>query len=646
MKIEEAKNIIKGRYADYLQPARHSGYVCPLCNNGTGETGDGLSADPKRNKTQLHCYKCGFDGDLIDIYCKEHDCDFVTAVKELAARFDIVLDDTASRTHDKPRKSKAGNDTTLKAEAAKTPRQELTESAADFTEYYKECAARIGTQLAKDYLQVRGLSQDTAARYWLGYDDKKKLFIIPASKSYYVARSVYGDSAHRYYNPPGAAVTLFNTKALYNEEGRPVFITEGAFDALAIIEAGGQAAALNSTSNTKLLIKALEDKRTSSTLILSLDNDEGGQRATAELEKELTRLNISYTVPNICGKYKDANDALLADRNAFKENIAAAERATTKPHNVQDYIRRTMASEIESLKAQSGRKTGFKNIDAELYSLYPGLYVLGAVSSLGKTTFLLQLCDQMAAAGEHVIFFSLEQSRLELVSKSFSRYTAIENPAEAVNSLSIRTGYKPPIVERAIERYINDVGDRVQIIEGNFYCTADYIEKYTKRYIESNGTAPVVIIDYLQVLQSDTPTNDPRAVVESNIKSLKRMSRSLNVPVIVVSSVNRQNYTLPIDFESFKESGLIEFTADFVAGLQLSVIHDQIFDTDGKVKQKREEIRKAQNAVPRDIEFVALKNRFGKRFSCTFKYYPQYELYKPIEEPDPNANPYSNAINL
>ena len=77
---------------------------------------------------------------------------------------------------------------------------------------------------------------------------------------------------------------------------------------------------------------------------------------------------------------------------------------------------------VEFLKNKS-RKTGFENLD-RITNLYPGLYVLGAISSLGKTTFACQLADQLSEAGEHVLFFSLEQSRFELVTKGLSRLTA------------------------------------------------------------------------------------------------------------------------------------------------------------------------------------------------------------------------------
>lgn len=640
MTRDEARDLIKQRYADYLPAARKKGYVCPLCNNGTGESGDGLREDPNGDGTQLHCFKCGFHGDLIDIYKAENSCDYNTAFNDLCSRFNIVVDEKSYPT-DKKNPTKATS-------PQMPPKEKPIKEKTDFTEYLKSCKNKINEPEAQDYLKFRGLSQETAARFWLGFDDHKKEFIIPVSKHYYVARRLYstGDIP-RYDNPAGASVELFNTQALYNDDARPVFIVEGAFDALSVIEGGGLAVALNSTSNKKLLVAMLEKKRTTSTLLLSLDNDQEGKDATAELEAELKRINIPYVLTSVSGKYKDANENMLADKKAFKETVQAIERAANKPYNTQDYIRRSMAAEINNLKSQSNRKTGYDDIDSKLYSLYPGLYVIGAVSSLGKTTFVYQMCDQMAARGEHILFYSLEQSRLELVSKSLARYTALEDPTQAVNSLQIRTGYKPSIVDRAIERYIHDVGDRVQIIEGNFYITGEEIEKEVKHYIEKNKVSPIVIVDYLQVLQPSIdpetgkkPT-DPRAIVEANIKALKRMSRSLNIPVIVISSVNRQNYELPIDFESFKESGLIEFTADFVAGLQLTVIHSKVFNSTNKAAEKRETIRKAKDAIPREIEFVVLKNRFGTRFESYFDYYPQFDLFRQTKPKF--ENPYSEA---
>lgn len=91
--------------------------------------------------------------------------------------------------------------------------------------------------------------------------------------------------------------------------------------------------------------------------------------------------------------------------------------------DMQTYMHNMMKQEIKEFQECTKTKTGFRNLDAET-SLYPGLYVLGAISSLGKTTFVHQMADQIAAAGGHVIYFSLEQTVLELASKSVSRAMA------------------------------------------------------------------------------------------------------------------------------------------------------------------------------------------------------------------------------
>ena len=640
MNRSDAAREVKSRYAEYLKPAkkRIAGkptYICPICGNGTGRDGDGMSIDPHGDGTQLKCFKCGFYGDIVDLYQQEHNCDVGAAFTALYDRFGITIDaPEATRTATEPRKYEWPTNTPAQAEKpAETP-TEAAEGKPDFTDYYKECKSHITDDAAQAYLSFRGLSNETAARYWIGYDPATGFMIVPAATSFYIARNTDSAAKMRYRNPTGVSIELFNKKALYNEAARPVFIVEGAIDALSIIEAGGEAVALNSTSNTRKLLKELESKRTGNALILCLDNDDAGRKASSELAEGLRGLNIAFITADICGQHKDPNEALTSDRAAFIEAVAAAERHTSKPDNTADYIRRGMAAEIEVLRAQTGRKTGFTNLDAEAGSIYAGLYCVGAISSLGKTTFVYQLCDQMAAAGEHILYFSMEQSRLEMVSKSIARQTRIENKCP-VSSLQIRTGAKGESITRATAAYLQNVGDRVSVIEGNYGCTVSFIGNTARTYKAQNGKTPIIVVDYLQVLRPDTdPTTgraptDPRQIVDSNLIALKRLSRELETPVFVICSVNRSNYLTPIDFEAFKESGAIEFTADCVWGLQLEAMNDAIFEKEGKIKEKRETVAKAKAADPRKIELVCLKNRFGKsRYNVHFTYYPAYDYFE------------------
>ena len=644
MNRTDAAREVKSRYADYLQPAKKRihgkpTYICPICQNGTGKDGDGMSIDPHGDGTQLKCFKCGFYGDIVDLYQQEHNCDVGAAFTALYDRFGITIENDRVERPTEPRKGAEGIKVPPAQEKPAESPTEAAEGKPDFTDYYKSCKEHISDPAAQAYLTFRGLSNDLAARYWLGYDPETGYLIIPAARSFYIARNTDSASKMRYKNPTGVSIELFNLKALYNDAARPVFITEGAIDALSIIEAGGEAVALNSTSNTRKLLEQISKQRTRSTLILCLDTDDAGKKAAATLAEGLRELNIAYVTADICGQGKDPNEALTTGRAAFIEAVAAAERGTTKPDNTADYIRRSMAAEIEGLRAQSDRKTGFPNLDAEAGSIYAGLYAVGGISSVGKTTFISQIADQMAEQGQHVLFFSMEQSRLEMVSKSIARQTAKNDPDRAVSSLQIRTGAKGDNISRATAEYLQNVGDRVSVIEGNFNCTVGFISEYTKAYIARNGgIKPVIVIDYLQVLkpEKDPETGrkmtDTKQIVDHNVTELKRLSRSLELPIFVISSVNRSNYLTPIDFEAFKESGGIEFTADVVWGLQLAAIHDPVFDKEGKIKEKREKIAEAKEAMPRDIELVCLKNRYGKsRYAAQFTYYPQYDYFTPKE---------------
>ncbi len=310
--------------------------------------------------------------------------------------------------------------------------------------------------------------------------------------------------------------------------------------------------------------------------------------------------------------------------------------------NVKTYMYGKMSDDIAEFKADTVRRTGFSELDNKAGGIYSGLYVVGGISSVGKTTFVWQLCEQLTQASQgaqHVLFFSLEQSRLELITKSIARRVYQGGDGMNVTSLQLRKGAKGGNIKKAAEQFIQDTGDRLNVIQCGFNTTPGYIAEYTRQYIQRYHVRPTVAIDYLQVLKPDIdpetrrkPT-DTRQIVENNITALKQLSRNYNIPVIVVSSINRGNYLTSIDFESFKESGLIEFTADVVIGLQLNAVHD----VEAKQKEKgktppigelRDIIKKAKADPIRKIELVCLKNRYGlSNYEIQYEYMPAYDLY-------------------
>ena len=632
---EEIKQRVKITDIFTPQKGKQGGLVCPLPDCKSGQDGDGaFTIYPETNT--FYCFSCGQGGDVISLYQKLKGADFNRALSELGGM--IHLDPAA----------------------APTPRKEnrpifQEKPPADFMQYYIDCRERLFAPDESglpgiEYIQKRGLDLGVCCEFYVGYDPqadpagsgfKCPRLIIPTSKSHYVARAIYDDQVEKKYrkmNPAGQRAGIFNIKTLKKQEAQEViFICEGAIDALSFLSVEAEAIALNSKDNVKKFLKMLEADRPRAeiTFVIAMDNDEAGKKGAAELAAGFRRLGLSFIMAgDIYGGRKDANEALCADREAFIQAIERARYNTAaRPDNVSSYIDSFMGADMEHFNREI--MTGLPSFDAKTGGLYPGgLYVLAAISSLGKTALALQLADNLAEQGVDCLFFSLEMSRLELVSRSICRTIAKRYPKKNITAVDVRKGRLPADVLPCVEEYRAAVKDRLSIVEGNFEADISSIGDYVRKYIDKTKTRPVVFLDYLQILQprEEDARKMKREAIDNTVSELKRLARGLDVPIIVISSVNRANYQLPIAFESLKESGNIEFSADVVLGLQLQCLSEPLFDAEKKVTEKRERVKEAKNENPRKLELVCLKNRYGKGFSLVFDYYPAKELFVDMGE--------------
>ena len=299
-------------------------------------------------------------------------------------------------------------------------------------------------------------------------------------------------------------------------------------------------------------------------------------------------------------------------------------------NKTNEYINTSLNKEIDFFSNYKHLKSGYSNLDAAT-SLYPGLYVLGAVSSLGKTTFIHQMADQIAMSGTSVLYISLEMSTLELVSKSLARESAIINQLDADKSKSaidIRSeGILSEEMQDIVDSYSQKAASNLTIAESTFGMSIKDIEKVIEDYIQESTIAPVVIIDYLQCISIG---ENIRAQIDDVVRTLKQIQKRNSLTMFVISSFNRANYIKPVDFTSFKESGMIEYTADVVWGLQLTEVSSVNFEN-ANDDEKRKLYQKAKSENPRKVELVVLKNRFGEignKFE--FTYYPKYDLFLPL----------------
>ena len=254
--------------------------------------------------------------------------------------------------------------------------------------------------------------------------------------------------------------------------------------------------------------------------------------------------------------------------------------------SASDYINSGMyTADMAYFAKYQDRKTGFAQIDKYL-TLYPGLAALGGASSLGKSTFCVNLADRLALRGETVLYFALEQLPMEMITKSIARIVKENDPRTPITNQHIKNGISTPDVIAARKEYA-EIAKNVYYIEGNFHMTAMDIRTFVESFMkEHDGVRPVCIIDYLQLIAPPLPPfrGGIREATDENLKILKDMQKRNELFVIVISSFNRDSNLKPIAYEAFKESSMIEYTCDYVWGLQLEILdadNTEFYSTDG-----------------------------------------------------------------
>jgi replicative DNA helicase len=191
------------------------------------------------------------------------------------------------------------------------------------------------------------------------------------------------------------------------------------------------------------------------------------------------------------------------------------------------------------------------------------------------------------------------------------------------------------LIKNAVKTYGNEFASNLYIHEGIGNIDADAIKKTIEKHISLTGNKPIVVIDYLQILKP----KDMRATDKQNadiaVTDLKIMSRHYKIPVVGVSSFNRDNYLAPVNMASFKESGAIEYSSDVLFGIQFEGM-DNLSEYEGtderrKNATKSDMLKKVdgwRKAKPRKIQLKILKNRNGEaQKSISYDYYAQFNWF-------------------
>ena len=599
--------------------------------------------------TLLHCPKCDKTWDVISLHAElnglDEKRDFVAICQELADRFHINIDEGNEQSRYTRRVDAVPVDVIDEKQY-----QALKEQAQSYI-----AAASNRLNEAESYLNSRGISIETARRCGIGYDDG--YLIIPSGDGYNKRNMAPDcDKKDRYRKATGLKTKGFGWNKL--EPGAVCWVVEGEIDALSLFEVGQIAAGLGGKDNVDSFCKDLEARPDFSTnppkLILALDADDEGQKAQDKLEAWLKEKGTPYAVLDGTwkafsknDKTKDANDALKSmGLEAFKAaaNNEVSEFKDQKQRAAARYLESNIAGRLsqfwkDAQNADSPKPTGFKEIDKILGGgLRPGLYVCGAIPSLGKTALILQIANNLAKSGFDVLYFSLEMPVCDLVWRSVSCLSYIKDKEHALSQRELQfkkwdeLGPKHDNALNAYDEYARTSAKYMWIYENIGGLNVDELEAAIANHKAMRGCAPVVVVDYLQIMQPHEPHMTDKAALDYNALRLKQIANRYQTTMLIISSFNRVGYGKDAGFESFKESGAIEYCSDCLFALQFKEMVDAIECASSKDADKagRDATKAAKAKETREIELVVLKNRMGPltdKRGINMSFVPKYNYF-------------------
>lgn len=423
---------------------------------------------------------------------------------------------------------------------------------------------------------------------------------------------------------------LFHLEAIKNEEAALV-VVEKPEAALELLEDGFNPIAVNKPDNMPQLCNEIRGRRgLVPGVILALPLSDLWAEQYETFRRTVEKAGIPLQIID-CIEADNGEKELDAATEQRKQNRAEVQAAIDKLSG--DFDKFSAAAGIDAFieevkynREHPAPKTFSKGLNDILGGgLFPGLYVLGAEPGAGKTAFTMQLADHLAMNGTPVFVYSLEMSRFDLIARSVSRMTFQKTKTAAGGKactareiMNFWDGDKDKfeIALDALNEYQENMGN-LYIIEGRTGFTAADIERNVKSWRMKKGTAPVVVVDYLQILGPMIERGTDKQNVDRTVEVLNGIARKYRTPVIAISSWNRGSYDSEGSLASYKESGSIDYTAGVALSLQFSKVVEALKDKKGKSSgEKAEAVREAKEALrlqeAPEVFLKVSKNRFSQ----------------------------------
>lgn len=265
---------------------------------------------------------------------------------------------------------------------------------------------------------------------------------------------------------------------------------------------------------------------------------------------------------------------------------------------------------IENLFEQEGHitgaATGFTDFDEKTSGLQPAdLVIIAGRPSMGKTTIAMNIAENIAIRSKKpVAVFSMEMPGDSLVMRMMSSLGRIDQ-------LNVRTGKLKEDEWPRLTSAINLLAATKFFIDDTPALTPMELSSRARRLAREHGQLGLIVVDYLQLMQSPSSGDNRVQQISDISRSLKALAKELHVPVIALSQLNRNLEQRPNKrpvMSDLRESGAIEQDADLI----VFVYRDEVYNEDSSDKGMAEIIIGKQRNGPLGVVRLTFLGKYTR----------------------------------
>jgi replicative DNA helicase len=278
---------------------------------------------------------------------------------------------------------------------------------------------------------------------------------------------------------------------------------------------------------------------------------------------EKARAGIRFAA-KLAARLADAEedpDAVFTEAAGWLDSNSGQESRARKPTSLDEmYDTQALRYQLFLKGVSNAIPTGFPEIDAKLLGggTIPSLtYVFAADPSMGKTTLALDIAANAAEQGKRVYIVSREMSKEAILDRLVAARSGVDR-------FKISAGITKADYERIMETL--SLMRLQPIILDDTSLTMREVEAELRSLEMRGEQVDMLVIDYLQLMEGDTADGRQNEVA-ANSRATKRVAMRFEIPVIIVSQLNREpaRHNRKPTIRDLRESGQIEQDADFIA---------------------------------------------------------------------------------